>query len=95
MSLKYSINKPQSLLLDFLRAITAQGVLLGHLIYWKGFISRNDFPSFFGLASYCVLIFFILSGFLISQSMFNKDDYSFKRFFIDRFSRIYTSLFPA
>jgi peptidoglycan/LPS O-acetylase OafA/YrhL len=45
-----------------------------------------------------VLLFFILSGLLISYSLHNKLDnpeYRFRNFFVDRFSRIYSGLLPA
>jgi len=45
-----------------------------------------------------VLLFFALSGLLISYSLHNKLDnpeYRFRNFFVDRFSRIYSGLLPA
>jgi len=46
-----------------------------------------------------VIIFFIISGIVISNSVFQKisrsEKYSFKYFFIDRFSRIYSALIPC
>lgn len=45
-----------------------------------------------------VLLFFVLSGLLISYSLHNKLDnprYRFRNFFVDRFSRIYSGLLPA
>lgn len=45
-----------------------------------------------------VFLFFAISGFLISYSLFQKLEnkkYGFKSFFVDRFSRIYSGLLPA
>lgn len=45
-----------------------------------------------------VLLFFFLSGLLISYSLHNKvgnPEYGFRNFFVDRFSRIYSGLLPA
>jgi peptidoglycan/LPS O-acetylase OafA/YrhL len=45
-----------------------------------------------------VLLFFVLSGLLISYSLRNKLDnpeYRFRNYFVDRFSRIYSGLLPA
>ncbi len=92
---KYALNKSQSLLIDLIRTLSAQGVLVGHLLFWQGFLSKEKYHFLYRLASYCVLIFFILSGFLICLSIANKKEYSFKSFFIDRFSRIYTAYIPA
>lgn len=95
MHYSYSLNKTQSLLIDLIRMLSAQGVLIGHLLFWDGFLSKDSFPYIFGLASYCVIIFFVLSGFLICLSAINKKEYTFKMFLIDRFSRIYTVYVPA
>lgn len=55
---------------------------------------------FFGgmLGGLGVFIFFAISGFLITYTIFQKTEnklYSFKNYFVDRFSRIYTGLLPA
>ena len=45
-----------------------------------------------------VLLFFVLSGLLISYSVHNKlgnPEYRFRHYFVDRFSRIYSGLLPA
>jgi peptidoglycan/LPS O-acetylase OafA/YrhL len=49
--------------------------------------------------NFAVLIFFVLSGFLISYSTDHKikrrAGYGFRAYFIDRFARIYVTLLPA
>jgi peptidoglycan/LPS O-acetylase OafA/YrhL len=45
-----------------------------------------------------VLIFFAMSGFLITATLLHnsaKPDYGFARYFIDRFAHIYSGLLPA
>ncbi len=78
-----------SFVLDAVRFLSSQGVLLGHLWYF----SKIDVGPLNGLASYCLLLFFILSGYLISTSLFGNiqksQDYSFASYFKDRFFRIY------
>ena len=80
-----------SITLDLLRATAAQMVSVGHAINFGG-IGRTSAPSL------GVLIFFILSGFVIAytlQSKTNRDDYYFGRYAIERISRIYCAYFPA
>jgi peptidoglycan/LPS O-acetylase OafA/YrhL len=78
-----------SFTLDMVRFLCSQGVLLGHLFYF----TKIDAGPLNGLASFCVLIFFVLSGFLISTSLFHRlntnEKYSFGSYFKDRFFRIY------
>jgi peptidoglycan/LPS O-acetylase OafA/YrhL len=50
------------------------------------------------LGGAAVLLFFVLSGLLISYSLRYKlgnPEYGFRNYFVDRFSRIYSSLVPA
>jgi len=73
----------------YIRFLASQGVVVGHAL---GFM--NITPTCLrGMASYCVLIFFVLSGFLISYSLWYKSrtlpNYTFWSFFKDRFFRIY------
>lgn len=87
-----NITKSQSVLIDFIRGISAQMVLLGHLIGFY-FLDQQIFIQNFG-----VVVFFVLSGHLITISALRlkKDNvFNFKKFFIDRFSRIYAGLAPA
>lgn len=91
----FKISETQSIILNFIRFLCSQGVLLGHLFNYFAF----DHVFFKGLASYCVLIFFVLSGFLISLSLRNNvardQNYGFKEYFRDRFFRIYPPLIGA
>ncbi|PCI57304.1 MAG: hypothetical protein COB36_03310 [Alphaproteobacteria bacterium] len=92
---KVKLNLSQSVYLDFLRAISAMAVLFGHA---AGIFLPGSLLSKLNMPGIGVFVFFLLSGFLISYSVFRKydsPDYSFRTFFIDRFCRIYCAFLPA
>jgi len=88
------MNYTQSISLDMLRVFAVQLVLVGHALSYFGLIQLNG-----AIQNTAVVLFFILSGTVISYSVFYKkyidDNYSFKEYFIDRFSRIFTALVPS
>ncbi len=88
-----------SVALDFVRALAAQMVVVGHAISILGIFNILQPPVLPYMQNVAVLVFFILSGLLISYSTFSKleknSDYRFSEYFIDRFSRIYTSYLPS
>lgn len=89
------LNQAQSTFLDCARASAAMFVLFGHaaMMFLNGSVLGEMNIQTFG-----VLVFFLLSGFLISFSVFRKYDdksYSFTAYFIDRFCRIYCAFLPA
>ena len=97
------ISEDSSIFLDFVRFIAVQLVVIGH-IFWFIDAKFNEsnavikYPKVLFLANLGVILFFILSGMLISNSVFSKmksKDYNFKVYFIDRFARIYSGLIPA
>jgi peptidoglycan/LPS O-acetylase OafA/YrhL len=82
-----------SIYLNFMRVAAAEFVLIGHLFFWN-----KVHQEVIAFANYGVIIFFILSGMLISNSIFiknQKGNYGFARYFIDRFARIYSGLIPS
>ncbi len=91
----FRISETYSILLNLIRFLCSQGVVLSHLFIFFGFSGR----FFTKLASYCVLMFFVLSGFLISYSLrqhrIRSPHYSFSHFFKDRFFRIYPPFIAA
>lgn len=93
--MNYQLNPAQASAINFIRGLSAQGVLIGHLLFWDGFLDDKMYARYYGLASYCVVVFFVLSGFLICNSALQKKNYLFKHFVLDRFTRIYTALVPA
>ena len=82
-----------SFLLHLIRGGAAQAVLVGHGLAIFGIKSMPY------LQNSAVVVFFILSGFVIPYSSFIKarkyPSYSFSSYFIDRFSRIYMGFVPA
>jgi peptidoglycan/LPS O-acetylase OafA/YrhL len=90
----FSLDKSKndtSATLDLLRAVAAQMVCVGHALNFGG-LGSTTAPSI------GVLIFFVLSGFVIAYTLQSKTDrgeYSLGRYAIERFSRIYCAYFPA
>lgn len=94
---KHIISEKSSFFLDVLRIVSAEFVLVAHFTdYHEDHYLRLIFKD---AGVYSVGVFFILSGLLITNSVWNKKavkkKYSFKDYFIDRFFRIYSALLPA
>lgn len=86
------LTEASSLGLDLVRALAAQLVVVGHGLVFFGIA---DIPW---LQNSAVLVFFLLSGFIITYSTLRKKDsriYEFKDYFVERFARIYVGLVPA
>jgi peptidoglycan/LPS O-acetylase OafA/YrhL len=93
------LSNESSLGLDLIRGISAQMVLVGHaLSYYQIYPSGFDQSPFY-MQNFGVLVFFILSGFLITLTVRKKairnPSYNFSVFFVDRFVRIFSAYFPA
>ena len=87
-----------SVTLDAIRAIAAQMVCVGHGFSLFGVASGLRPPFFPYVQNIGVLIFFVMSGFLITATLMRnsrRPEYGFGRYFIDRFARIYSGLLPA
>ena len=85
-----------SVVLDLLRASAAQMVCVGHAISF--FISQWKPTELPLMQNVGVLLFFVLSGFLITYTLLERSKnpaYSFINFVVDRFARIYSALLPA
>ncbi|MBC6994124.1 acyltransferase [Neolewinella lacunae] len=95
----FKLSAGGSLWLDLLRGLSAQAVVIGHGLFFCGLMNLETDPGIFVVQNFAVLLFFILSGFLITYSTAGKlvrtPGYGFSHFFIDRFSRIYTAFVPA
>jgi peptidoglycan/LPS O-acetylase OafA/YrhL len=77
--------------LDLMRAAAAQIVCIGHAVNLSG-------SGYTHLPNVGVLLFFLLSGFVIAHTLSMKsrsEDYGLTAFAIERFSRIYTAFLPA
>jgi peptidoglycan/LPS O-acetylase OafA/YrhL len=95
----HKLTKGSSFFLDLVRVISVQLVVVGHGISYCAIFPFIQPPFFPYIQNIAVVIFFILSGYLISYSVYRKLNsdplYSFRSYFIDRFSRIYAALVPA
>lgn len=83
----------QASLLDSLRAAAAQIVLFGHIY---SLVLRPE--RTLGIGDLGVVVFFVLSGFLIGYTTLNRcslDDYDLRRCLVDRFCRIFVPYLPA
>ncbi len=87
-----------SVTLDALRAVAAQMVCVGHGLVFFQVGSAARPPNLPWMQNVGVLLFFLMSGFLITATLVRKSNdpnYTFTRYFVDRFSRIYSGLAPA
>ena len=90
------LSSNSSLFLNFIRSASAQMVLIGHLLAQYEFY--NPIKNQFVIQNLGVVLFFIISGFLIIMSVDNKKNisgYSFKTYLIERTSRIFIAYIPA
>ncbi len=99
------ISDDSTFILDLIRVIACEMVVIGHLLWFTDaiFIGTKlvQRPKFLFIAQIGVILFFLISGIVISNSIFkkliksNKDSYNFLQYFIDRFARIYSGLIPC
>ncbi len=90
---KQTMTPAQASLLDTLRAVAAQIVLVGHVY---SMVLRPD--RTLGIGDLGVVIFFVLSGFLIAYTTLSRcgqSSYDLRRYLTDRFSRIFVPYVPA
>ncbi len=89
MGEKYYFKK-----LDAIRGAACLYILIHNFIY--GLHSLNLVPSFvkllFAAGQEAVIVFFILSGFLVRISLFRRPELSFWNYWLKRFKRIYFPL---
>jgi peptidoglycan/LPS O-acetylase OafA/YrhL len=98
---------PASVHLDAVRGIAAIAVMLSHLRYLY-FMDYEELPHksallkvfYFmtGLGHPAVIIFFVLSGYLIASSILRalyKNAWSWRQYGVARLTRLYTVLIPA
>ncbi|PYB84119.1 acyltransferase family protein [Pseudomonas soli] len=83
----------QSTTLNAIRALAAFAVLVGHTL--SGVTPISWFGKIMPFQSLAVVVFFWLSGFLITYHCLTRKKYSFSEYMIDRFSRIYVLYIPA
>lgn len=86
------LNRPLSVALDLARFGAALLVALGHAVQLG--LYGGDFPFGVRMQHYCVTIFFVLSGLVISSSVLDGRS-DLRRFTISRVSRILPVAIPA
>lgn len=87
-----------SMIIDILRIIAAYAVLFGHGFYFFSLTIFRDQDKFFCIQKVGVVILFMLSGFLITLSLENKNcnpDYKFIDFVKQRIKRFSKGYIPA
>jgi len=84
------VNKELSLYLDLTRFLAALLVMVFHFSYSR--FSGDLYPMYFGHEA--VIVFFILSGYVISFVADTKEN-NLKDYFISRFSRLYSVVIPV
>lgn len=90
------MNTDKSLFLSSIRWICSLLVLVGHSHLLGG--GRGRIFVFLSSHSHAaVMVFFVLSGYVIASAVDTKrsTNYSLKKYYIDRISRIYSVLIPA
>ena len=96
------MNKIKSIYLDILRIISAFYVFLYHFMTYKNgeilTFSNTTVSNYINLqylpAHYFVIVFFVLSGYLITMSA-SKPNLSVRKFMIARLGRLYSVLVPS
>ena len=78
--------------IEALRGLAALYVLLHHALPHKYMLGGFNLYNFFRLGQEAVILFFLLSGFVIKYSFAISSDKSFKRYFFRRFFRLYIPL---
>lgn len=87
------LTAEQSIFIDAVRGLSAVAVLVGHGLTMLP--NPPEIGTRYPIQSYGVILFFVLSGFLIAYNCMSRDGYTFSEYFIDRFSRIFTAFIPA
>ncbi|MBX3205828.1 MAG: acyltransferase [Labilithrix sp.] len=96
-----ALSDATSFALDLLRGLTAEAVVIGHALSFFRVLPGAQPPHVPAMQEVGVVIFFVLSGFLIAHTTWTRKsnaaatNYGFRHFFIDRFSRIYAGYVPA
>jgi peptidoglycan/LPS O-acetylase OafA/YrhL len=92
--------------LDLMRGMAAMEVFLSHsrTLFFKGYnfgdpsIVKTVFYLLTGFSHQSVIVFFVLSGFFISRTVYNSANagkFTVRNYLIDRFVRLWVVLIPA
>lgn len=100
-------SKHQYFYFDVVRAFSAQIVVIGHSlnILLPGLFMSRQADGGYGtkagilyVQNVGVVLFFVLSGFLVTKSVVRKQSnpkYGFNQYAVERFSRVFVPLVPA
>ena len=88
-SIKGNSRMPHSILLDGLRGFAALYVLAGHLLIAADILPKGKFDLPFRFGQEAVIVFFVLSGFVIERSHSARKDKSFSSYLKSRAFRIF------
>jgi peptidoglycan/LPS O-acetylase OafA/YrhL len=88
------MNKPTSIYLDLLRFLAAATVFIVHANYDRFTGGLPIFWRLSNLANDAVMVFFVLSGFVIAYVAHTKEK-TLKDYFVSRFARLYSVMLPA
>src|SRR5262245_43740160 len=99
------LSKTVSVHLDVIRGVAAVAVLGGHIrgLFFAEYNQLAAHPLWvtvmYGVTSLghqAVMVFFVLSGFLVGGSVLkNLDNWSWRDYLINRLTRLYVVLLPA
>lgn len=78
--------------LEALRGLAAIYVVFHHALAKDGAIASSGFGFLFRFGQEAVILFFLLSGFVINYSFQRSEDKSFRSYFLKRAARIYLPL---
>src|SRR5207244_10713835 len=78
--------------LEAIRGLAAIYVLFNYVFIKGPVINGKDYSFLFHFGQEAVILFFLLSGFVIEYSFQKSTDKSFKLYFLKRFLRIYIPL---
>jgi peptidoglycan/LPS O-acetylase OafA/YrhL len=81
--------------LEALRGLAALYVFAGHVVLYRLNLKETAFGQLFRFGQEAVMLFFLLSGFVIFYSTELHKDKTFRTYFVRRWRRIYPILFLA
>lgn len=88
------MNKPTSIYLDLIRFLAALTVFIVHANYDRFTGGLPFFRHVAGLGNDAVMVFFVLSGFVIAYVTSEKEN-TLRDYFASRFARLYSVAVPA
>lgn len=81
--------------LEALRGLAAMYVFAGHIVLYRLDLKATAFGQLFRFGQEAVMLFFLLSGFVIFYSTEIHRDKTFRSYFVRRWRRIYPTFFLA